>query len=198
MKRFTLFLSLLLMCLGGTAVAQVITAVGTPVAPSAIEEGKTYVLYAQGQGYVNVNASNYNKADKTSPLAYVGAATNPYIYTFEGNSTDGWKIKNANGNYMPGFTAGATGQFANGSSAGVFTIAAVADGANTGNTLSGGSNMVTICNSAANGLYVVWNSANGCLGVNPYNGGTAEAYGSTTLAFQICEATTPAYSAPAK
>ncbi|MGN0087162.1 MAG: hypothetical protein ACI353_06570, partial [Alloprevotella sp.] len=197
MKRFTLFLSLLLMCLGGTAVAQVITAVGTPVAPSAIEEGKTYVLYAQGQGYVNVDASNYNKADKTSLTAYVGAATNPYIYTFEGNSTDGWKIKNANGKYLPGFTGNATGRFANGSSAGVFTIAAVADGANTSNTLSGGSNMVTICNSAANGLYVVWNSANGCLGVNPYNGGTAEAYGSTTLAFQICEATTTDYSAPA-
>ena len=197
MKKITCLLALFLLFLGGTAVAQVITAVGSPVAPSAIEEGKTYVLYAQGQGYVNVNGSNYNEANRTSPTAYVGAEANPYIYTFEGNSTDGWKIKNSNGMYLPGFTEGATGRFSNNSSAGVFTIAAVANGTNTNNTLSGGSNMVTICNSATNGLNLVWNSDNGCLGVNAYNGGTAEAYGTTALAFQICEVTTTAYTGPA-
>lgn len=197
MKKITCLLALFLLFLGGTAVAQVITRVDSPVAPSAIEEGKTYVLYAQGQGYVNVNGSNYNEANPTSPTAYVGAEANPYIYTFEGNSTNGWKIKNSNGKYLPGFTAGAGGRFANGSNAGVFTIAAVADGTNTNNTLSNGSNMVTICNSATNGLYLVWNSGNGCLGVNAYNGGTAEAYGTTALAFQICEVTTTAYTGPA-
>ena len=197
MKKITCLLALFLFFLGGTAVAQVITSVGSPVAPSAIQEGKTYVLYAQEKGYVNVNGSNYNEADRTSPTAYVGAEANPYIYTFEGNSTDGWKIKNSNGLYLPGFTAGAGGRFSNGSNAGVFTIAAVADGTNTDNTLSGGSNMVTICNSATNGLNLVWNSGNGCLGVNAYNGGTAEAYGTTALAFQICEVTTTAYTGPA-
>lgn len=197
MKKITCLLALFLLFLGGTAVAQVITSVGSPVAPSAIEEGKTYVLYAQEQGYVNVNSSNYNEANRTSPTAYVGAEANPYIYTFEGNSTDGWKIKNSNGNYLPGFTKGASGRFSNGSNAGVFTIAAVADGTNTNNTLSGGSNMVTICNSATNGLNLVWNSGNGCLGVNAYNGGTAEVYGTTALAFQICEVTTTAYTGPA-
>ena len=197
MKKITCLLALFLLFLGGTAVAQVITSVGSPVAPSAIQEGKTYVLYAQEKGYVNVNGNNYNEADRTSPTAYVGAEANPYIYTFEGNSTDGWKIKNSNGKYLPGFTEGATGRFSNGSNAGVFTIAAVADGTNTNNTLSGGSNMVTICNSATNGLNLVWNSGNGCLGVNAYNGGTAEAYGTTALAFQICEVTTTAYTGPA-
>ena len=197
MKKITCLLALFLFFLGGTAVAQVITSVGSPVAPSAIQEGKTYVLYAQEKGYVNVNGSNYNEADRTSPTAYVGAEANPYIYTFEGNSTDGWKIKNSNGNYLPGFIKGASGRFSNGSNAGVFTIAAVADGTNTDNTLSNGSNMVTICNSATNGLNLVWNSDNGCLGVNAYNGGTAEAYGTTALAFQICEVTTTAYTGPA-
>ncbi|MCI7050388.1 MAG: hypothetical protein MR971_02355 [Bacteroidales bacterium] len=197
MKKITCLLALFLLFLGGTAVAQVITSVGSPVAPSAIKEGKTYVLYAQEKGYVNVNGDNYNVADRTSPTAYVGAEANPYIYTFEGNSTDGWKIKNSNRNYLPGFIKGASGRFANGSNAGVFTIAAVADGTNTDNTLSGGSNMVTICNSATNGLNLVWNSDNGCLGVNAYNGGTAEAYGTTALAFQICEVTTTAYTGPA-
>ena len=197
MKKITCLLALFLLFLGGTAVAQVITAVGSPVAPSAIEEGKTYVLYAQEKGYVNVNGDNYNEANRTSPTAYVGAEANPYIYTFEGNSTDGWKIKNSNGKYLPGFTEGASGRFANGSSAGVFTIAAVANVTNTNNTLSGGSNMVTICNSATKGLNLVWNSGNGCLGVNAYNGGTAEAYGTTALAFQICEVTTTAYTGPA-
>lgn len=197
MKKITCLLALFLLFLGGTAVAQVITSVGSPVAPSAIKEGKTYVLYAQEKGYVNVNGDNYNVADRTSPTAYVGAEANPYIYTFEGNSTDGWKIKNSNGNYLPGFIKGASGRFANGSNAGVFTIAAVADGTNTDNTLSGGSNMVTICNSATNGLNLVWNSGNGCLGVNAYNGGTAEAYGTTALAFQICEVTTTEYTGQA-
>ena len=197
MKKITCLLALFLLFLGGTAVAQVITSVGSPVAPSAIQEGKTYVLYAQEKGYVNVNGNNYNEADRTSPTAYVGAEANPYIYTFEGNSTDGWKIKNSNGKYLPGFTEGATGRFSNNSNAGVFTIAAVANGTNTDNTLSDGSNMVTICNSATNGLNLVWNSGNGCLGVNAYNGGTAEAYGTTALAFQICEVTTTAYTGPA-
>ena len=146
---------------------------------------------------MNVNASNYNEADKTNPAAYVGAAISPYIYTFEGNSTEGWKIKNANGNYIPGFTGSNSGRFANGSNGGVFTIAAVADDANKDKTLNGGSNMVTIKNSATNGLYLVWNADNRCLGVNSYNGGTASEYGSTALAFQICEVTTTAYSAPA-
>ena len=197
MKKITCLLALFLLFLGGTAVAQVITSVGSPVAPSAIEEGKTYVLYAQEKGYVNVNGDNYNEANRTSPTAYVGAEANPYIYTFEGNSTEGWKIKNSNGKYLPGFAGNASGRFSNGSNAGVFTIAAVANGTNTDNTLSNGSNMVTICNSATNGLNLVWNSGNGCLGVNAYNGGTAEAYGTTALAFQICEVTTAAYTGPA-
>ena len=104
MKRFTLFLALCLMCIGGTALAQVITAIGNPIAPSEISPSKKYVIYAQGQGFVNVDANNYNGANKTSPVAFVGATKNPYIYTFEGNSTDGWKIKNSNGKYLPGFT----------------------------------------------------------------------------------------------
>ena len=172
MKRFTLFLALCLMCIGGTALAQVITAVGNPIAPSEISPLKKYVIYAKGQGFVNVDANNYNGANKTSPVAFVGATKNPYIYTFEGNSTNGWKIKNSNGKYLPGFTNGATGRFANGNNGGVFTIAAVDDGTNSENTLNNGSNMVTIKNSGENGLYVVWNSGNGCLGVNAYNGGT--------------------------
>lgn len=205
MKRFTLFLALCLMCIGGTALAQVITAIGNPIAPNEISPTKKYVIYAQGQGFLNVDASNYNKADKTSPVAFVGSAKNPYIYTFEGNSTDGWKIKNSNGKYLPGFTNGADSRFANGNTGGVFTIAAVAEGTNSANTLNNGSNMVTIKNSAEGGLYVVWNSGYGCLGVKSYNGGTAPntqtgtpaVWGTTSFPFQICEATTSEYSAAA-
>ena len=207
MRRFTLFLALCLMCIGGTALAQVITAVGNPIAPSEISPSKKYVIYAKGQGFVNVDANNYNGANKTSLVAFVGATKNPYIYTFEGNSTDGWKIKNSNGNYLPGFTNGAAGRFANVNinSSGVFSIEAVAEGTNTENTLNNGSNMVTIKNSAEGGLYVVWNSGNGCLGVNAYNGGTAPntqtgtsaVWGTTSFPFQICEATTSEYTAAA-
>ena len=203
MKRFTLFLALCLMCIGGTALAQVITAVGAPIAPDAIEAGKTYVLYAQGQGFVNVNASNYNEANKTSPVAFVGASKNPYIYTFE-RGTNGWKIKDTNGRLLPGYTNGSNGRFGNGGdTAGDFIIDRVADGTSTDNTLDRGSNMVTIKNYGENGLYVVWIS--GCLGVKAYNGGTAPntatgtpaVWGNTTLAFQICEVTTTEYSAAA-
>lgn len=207
MRRFTLFLALCLMCIGGTALAQVITAVGNPIAPSEISPSKKYVIYAKGQGFVNVDANNYNGANKTSLVAFVGATKNPYIYTFEGNSTDGWKIKNSNGNYLPGFTNGAAGRFANVNinSSGVFSIEALAEGTNTENTLNNGSNMVTIKNSAEGGLYVVWNSGNGCLGVNAYNGGTAPnaqtgtpaVWGTTSFPFQICEATTSEYTAAA-
>ena len=205
MRRFTLFLALCLMCIGGTALAQVITAVGNPIAPSEISPSKKYVIYAKGQGFVNVDANNYNGANKTSPVAFVGATKNPYIYTFEGNSTDGWKIKNSNGKYLPGFTNGAAGRFANVDNSGVFSIEAVAEGTNTENTLNNGSNMVTIKNSAEGGLYVVWNSRYGCLGVNAYNGGTAPntqtgtaaVWGTTSFPFQICEATTSEYTAAA-
>lgn len=205
MRRFTLFLALCLMCIGGTALAQVITAIGNPIAPSEISPTKKYVIYAKGQGFVNVDANNYNGANKTSPVAFVGATKNPYIYTFEGNSTDGWKIKNSNGKYLPGFTNGSSGRFGNVNNGGVFTIAAVDDGTNSENTLNNGSNMVTIKNSAEGGLYVVWNSGYGCLGVNAYNGGTAPntqtgtpaVWGTTSFPFQICEATTSEYTAAA-
>ena len=206
MRRFTLFLALCLMCIGGTALAQVITAVGNPIAPNEISPSKKYVIYAQGQGFLNVNG-DYNKADKTSPVAFVGAAKNPYIYTFEA-TTNGWKIKDTNGKLLPGYTGASKGPFRNGGdTAGDFIIAAVADGTNSENTLNNGSNMVTIKHSAEGGLYVVWNSGNGCLGVNAYNGGTAPnnnttpptsaVWGNTSLPFQICEATTSEYSAAA-
>ena len=206
MKRFTLFLALCLMCIGGTALAQVITAVGNPIAPSEISPTKKYVIYAQGQGFLNVNGT-YNEANKTSPVAFVGAAKNPYIYTFEAG-TNGWKIKDTNGRFLPGYTGGDKGRFGNGGdTAGDFIIAAVAGGTNSENTLNKGSNMVTIKNSAEGGLYVVWNSGNGCLGVNAYNGGTPPddttdpatpaVWGTTSLPFQICEATTSEYTASA-
>ena len=204
MKRFTLFLALCLMCIGGTALAQVITAVGNPIAPSEISPTKKYVIYAQGQGFLNVNGT-YNEANKTSPVAFVGAAKNPYIYTFEAG-TNGWKIKDTNGRFLPGYTGGSKGRFGNGGdTAGDFIIAAVDDGTSTDNTLNSGSNMVTIKNSAEGGLYVVWNSGYGCLGVNAYNGGTAPntqtgtpaVWGTTSFPFQICEATTSEYTAAA-
>lgn len=207
MRRFTLFLALCLMCIGGTALAQVITAVGNPIAPSEISPSKKYVIYAKGQGFVNVDANNYNGANKTSPVAFVGATKNPYIYTFEAG-TNGWKIKDTNGKLLPGYTEDSKGRFGNGGdTAGDFIIAAVDDGTNSENTLNNGSNMVTIKNSGENGLYVVWNSSYGCLGVNAYNGGTAPnnsttpptpaVWGTTSFPFQICEATTLEYTAAA-
>ena len=60
MKKITCLLALFLLCLGGTAVAQVITSVGSPVAPSAIQEGKTYVLYAQEKGYAEYAFTGIN------------------------------------------------------------------------------------------------------------------------------------------
>jgi len=185
-----------LMLIGIPTFSQNIVSVGSPISADQIAEGKTYVIYAVGHGYLFVDDKNYNVADNTNPKAYVGGAQNPFIYQFEGNATEGWKIKNSNGLYFLGYENGSNGRFSLGeaSNGNVSHYAFENYGSTPDGALTGG-NVLKAKKNTEHGLYLAWIDGNHCIGVNRYNGGTADAWGTTAQALQICEVTTEAYTA---